>query len=102
MKRVEEPFLIVVFGASGDLANRKLIPALYHLATEQLLPEGFTLLGFARTDYGDEDFRTLVLDGLREHMKDEHNGKNFDEAQGEAFVRHCFYQQGAYDSEESF
>lgn len=102
MKRVEEPFLIVVFGASGDLAHRKLIPALYHLASEQLLPEEFTLLGFARTEYSDEEFRQLLLAGLREHMKDEHNGKGFDQAQGEAFLRHCFYQSGRYDSAESF
>ncbi|CAN5379710.1 glucose-6-phosphate dehydrogenase [soil metagenome] len=102
MKRVEEPFQIVVFGASGDLANRKLIPALYHLATEQLLPEGFVLLGFSRTEYQDEEFRTLILDGLREHMQDEHNGKDFDETQAAAFVRNCFYQQGNYDSKESF
>jgi len=102
MKRVEEPFLIVVFGASGDLANRKLIPALYHLANEQLLPEQFTILGYARTEYTDDEFRELVLDGLRDHMLDEHDGKEFDKAKGAEFVRHCFYQQGKYDSPESF
>lgn len=49
MKRVAQPVLLVVFGASGDLAKRKLIPALYHLYSQGLLHDGFALLGFART-----------------------------------------------------
>ena len=65
MKRLTEPVLIVVFGASGDLAKRKLIPAVYHLAAQQLLPADFTLLGYARTAYSDEEFRALADKGLR-------------------------------------
>jgi glucose-6-phosphate 1-dehydrogenase len=48
---------LVIFGASGDLAKRKLIPALYELAREKLLPENFALVGFARTEMSDDDYR---------------------------------------------
>jgi len=49
--------VLVIFGASGDLARRKLIPALYELAREDLLPQQFALVGFARTPMSDEQFR---------------------------------------------
>ena len=74
MQRIEEPILLVVFGASGDLARRKLIPALYHLAYQNMLPADFTLLGFARTEYTDEEFRELAKEGVQEF-----SGTGFDE-----------------------
>ncbi|MGH8731908.1 MAG: glucose-6-phosphate dehydrogenase, partial [Burkholderiales bacterium] len=51
------PCALVIFGASGDLAKRKLIPALYELAREKLLPANFALVGFSRTDMSDEAYR---------------------------------------------
>src|SRR5450432_2979991 len=48
---------LVIFGASGDLAKRKLIPALYEMAREKLLPEQFSLVGFSRTPMSDDDYR---------------------------------------------
>jgi glucose-6-phosphate 1-dehydrogenase len=51
------PCALVIFGASGDLAKRKLIPALYELAREKLLPQQFALIGFARTEMTDEEYR---------------------------------------------
>src|SRR5437867_1865833 len=51
------PCALVIFGASGDLAKRKLIPAIYEMAREKLLPEKFALIGFARTDMSDDAFR---------------------------------------------
>lgn len=88
MKRIEEPVLLVVFGASGDLAHRKLIPALYHLAYQNLLPPNFTLLGFARTKYSDEEFRELARDGVKKYGQ---NG--VDEHIWRWFERGLFYQQ---------
>jgi glucose-6-phosphate 1-dehydrogenase len=102
MKRVEQPVTIVVFGASGDLAKRKLIPALYHLYHQHLLPKGFTVLGFARTKYSDEQFRELMVEGLRDHMASEHKGKTQDEKDWGEFTQNLFYQSGAYDDSESF
>ena len=52
------PCALVIFGASGDLAKRKLIPALYELMHEKMLnPEKFALVGFARTEMSDDDYR---------------------------------------------
>ncbi len=50
IERTPEPFAMVIFGASGDLTRRKLIPALYNLALERLLPVGFSVVGFARQE----------------------------------------------------
>ena len=97
MKRIEQPVLLVVFGASGDLARRKLIPALYNLAYQNLLPPMFTLLGFARTPYSDEQFRDLARQGIEEFGPfgvDEHVWRGF--SQG------LFYQSGSYDDPDSF
>ncbi len=49
--------ILVIFGASGDLTKRKLIPALYELYIQKLLPEKFAVLGASRTNLSDEDFR---------------------------------------------
>ncbi len=102
MKRMTEPVLIVVFGASGDLAKRKLIPALYHLAKQNLLAPDFALLGYARSDYDDEAFREQVSAGLREHMVSEHNNGTVDEELWADFEQKLFYQSGQYDERASF
>jgi glucose-6-phosphate 1-dehydrogenase len=101
MKRTAPPNLLVVFGASGDLAKRKLLPALFHLDGQGLLHPDFTVLGYARTAMGDEEFRSQTLAALREHNAREHSGA-FDEARAAAFTQRLFYQTGAYDARESF
>src|SRR3712207_7542127 len=62
LPRVPEPCALVVFGITGDLARKKLLPAVYDLANRGLLPTNFALLGFARRDWGDEDFAELARD----------------------------------------
>src|SRR3972149_5026807 len=63
---VPPPCLLVLFGASGDLTKRKLVPALFGLFREKLLPEGFAVLGVSRTPYTDDAFRDYLRDGTRE------------------------------------
>src|SRR5688572_20384746 len=58
------PCAIVIFGASGDLANRKLIPAIYELAHEKLLDERSYVLGFSRSEMSDEEFRKECRTGV--------------------------------------
>ncbi len=65
-ERRPAPFLLVVFGASGDLTRRKLVPALYSLDRKGLLPERFALVGVARRPLGDEAFRSGLQEGLRQ------------------------------------
>jgi len=56
-----KPLIFVIFGASGDLARRKLVPALYDLFKSGLLPDNFALLGVSRSNLSDEDFRNKAF-----------------------------------------
>jgi len=60
---------LVIFGATGDLARRKLLPALYNLAHEGALPERFNLVGISRRDLSDDDFRNQARDSIREYSR---------------------------------
>jgi len=62
--RPSPPLALVVFGASGDLATRKLLPAIAALAEHKALPRGFTVVGVARTQWSDEQFRQAALDAV--------------------------------------
>ena len=63
------PCALVIFGVTGDLARKKLLPAVYDLANRGLLPPGFVVLGFARRDWGDGDFETLAREAAQEHAR---------------------------------
>src|SRR5215471_2315679 len=60
------PCVVVIFGASGDLTKRKLIPALYNLAAADYLPQEFAVLGVSRTEMSDDDFRRKMSENLHE------------------------------------
>ncbi|MBI5080712.1 MAG: glucose-6-phosphate dehydrogenase, partial [Chloroflexi bacterium] len=64
MQRTPQPNTVVIFGASGDLTKRKLVPAFYNLELERLLPTGFAVLGVARRDTSAIEFRKQMLDGI--------------------------------------
>lgn len=76
---------IVIFGASGDLTHRKLIPALYHLFANNLLPENFVILGVSRTVYSDLDFRQKLHTALIEN-------EDIDQKKLDLFCQHLYYQ----------
>ncbi|HVV31190.1 MAG TPA: glucose-6-phosphate dehydrogenase, partial [Mycobacteriales bacterium] len=65
LPRVPDPCALVVFGVTGDLARKKLIPAIYDLSNRGLLPAGFALLGFARRDWSHGDFEELARDAAQ-------------------------------------
>ena len=71
LARTPEPCALVIFGASGDLTRRKLFPALYALAYRRLLPEQFAVVGVARTEMADDDFREQMEQAVREFARDE-------------------------------
>ena len=62
-----DPCVMVIFGAAGDLTARMLIPALYNLARADLLPKEFAVLGVARSQKSDEDFRKKIRDDIKEY-----------------------------------
>jgi glucose-6-phosphate 1-dehydrogenase len=67
--RVVDPALMVIFGGTGDLARRKLLPAIYNLALQRVLPAGFTVVGVAKDDMPDADYRKLVGESIRDHSR---------------------------------
>lgn len=84
-----EPCLLILFGASGDLTRRKLVPALFDLHREKLLPDGFSVLGVSRTAHTDESFRGVLADSAREEL-----GSEFDNAAWGRFAPGLFYHPG--------
>lgn len=94
MKKASDQ-LLVIFGASGDLTARKLLPSLFELHVRELLPEHFCILGAARTDYTDEEYRAEEKKQILEASKN----KELDEAQLDSFLRRVFYL--AFDSTNS-
>src|SRR5262249_18792765 len=62
----DDPFALIIFGASGDLTRRKLMPALWSLFAARTLPEPFVILAVSRTEMSDEEFRTRVREGVAE------------------------------------
>ena len=67
--RVAGPCVLVMFGVTGDLARKKLLPAIYDLANRGLLPPGFSLVGFARRDWENEDFAQVTYEAVKEHAR---------------------------------
>jgi glucose-6-phosphate 1-dehydrogenase len=94
-RRSAEPCALTIFGASGDLTQRKLIPALYALAFRDLLPANFGVVGVARTDMSDEDFREKMRQAVVEHARDEFRQDVWDElAGGFRYVATDFAEKG--------
>ncbi len=62
----EETTTIVIMGATGDLTQRKLLPALFQLGCKGRLPKDLRIVGFARREYSDDQFRELMWEGVRE------------------------------------
>jgi glucose-6-phosphate 1-dehydrogenase len=92
-----DPCAIIMFGASGDLARRKLMPALYDLAFHSCLAPSFRLLGFARTKMSDEDFRKSAGEDLPKGSEE-----GADEGRKSEFLKALQYFSGSYDDPESF
>ena len=87
-----------MFGVTGDLARKKLMPAIYDLANRGLLPPGFSLVGFARRDWADQDFGAIVHDSVRQHARTpfrEEVWRNL--AEGIRFVPGTFDDDDAFD-----
>jgi glucose-6-phosphate 1-dehydrogenase len=69
LPRIAGPCGLVIFGVTGDLSRKKLMPAIYDLANRGLLPPGFALVGFARRDWEDQDFAQVVYESVKEHSR---------------------------------
>ena len=96
--KVKDPLTIVIFGASGDLSRRKLIPALYHLQKDGFLPARFAVVGFSRTPTSDEKFRSDMVEAIREALGAEAPPDIADNP----LVKSLYYVAGNNDDAASF
>ncbi len=93
-----EPTVIVIFGASGDLTQRKVVPALYNLFLDRWLPERFALIGFARTSFTEASFREHLRQGVDQFSR---RGKAHDN-DWQDFTRHLTYIAADYDDSAAY
>jgi len=91
------PTALVIFGASGDLTARKLLPAVYNLGHDNLLPPEFALVGFGRKPVGDDGFRSHAAEAVRTFSRRAPLGEVWDRVAGRAF-----YVAGGYDERDAF
>ena len=98
LTRIAGPSGLVIFGVTGDLSRKKLMPAVYDLANRGLLPPGFSLVGFARRDWEDQDFGKVVHDAVREHARTPWSEEVWQQlAKGIRFVSGEFGDDSAFD-----
>ncbi|TFV73828.1 glucose-6-phosphate dehydrogenase [Blastococcus sp. CT_GayMR19] len=97
LPRVPAPCALVVFGITGDLASKKLLPAVYDLANRGLLPTNFALLGFARRDWEDQDFAELSRTAAQKHAR-----TPWREDVWEQLAADITFVQGAFDDDDAF
>lgn len=97
LPRIAGPSGMVLFGVTGDLSRKKVMPAIYDLANRGLLPPGFSLVGFARRDWADQDFAQIVHDSVREHARTEFREEVWNQlAEGFRFVPGDFDDDAAF------
>ncbi len=96
LMRILQPTQIIILGGGGDLAQRKLLPALFDLYRQTLLPESFRILGLARTNRSNEEYRTLIKDAIMRQAE------NSDPVLLDTFCGHIAYVSGSFDDRKSY
>ncbi len=87
-----QPCSLVILGGGGDLAKRKLFPALYNLALDGVLPTSFVVLGFGRSELRDEDYRAFAQDGIGQY-----SGRPLDAKCWADYEPSLFFMTGSFD-----
>ena len=92
-----EPNTLVIFGAAGDLTRRKLLPAVWNLKLDGLLPENFAVVGFTRRDWDDATFRSGAKEAVAKYSR-----RKLDEEKWPEFEKGLFHSKGAFDDPEAY
>ncbi len=92
-----QPCTLVIFGASGDLARRKLLPAIYNLALDGVLPANIAVVGFSRTEYDDQQFRGLAQESIEKYSRRPLDAEHWPDVE-----RSIFYVPGSPNDLESY
>src|SRR5690349_22669448 len=96
-RAVPQPCAIVIFGATGDLTHRKLLPALYNLAADGELPPAVTVIGFARRPKSDDDFRKEMVESVKKFSRQTVRDEIW-----KTFAQTLFYHQSDFADENGF
>ncbi|MBV8863671.1 MAG: glucose-6-phosphate dehydrogenase, partial [Mycobacterium sp.] len=97
LPRIAGPCALVIFGVTGDLARKKVVPAVYDLANRGLLPPTFALVGFARRDWDHEDFTNEIYTSVKEHSR-----TPFRQAIWDRLAEGCRFVKGSFDDDAAF
>ncbi|MBA2275336.1 MAG: glucose-6-phosphate dehydrogenase, partial [Chloroflexi bacterium] len=97
LERIPPPCILVIFGATGDLAQRKILPAIYNLRRAGLLPPESAILGFARRDLSDDDYRELAREAIVAHSR-----VPLEKGIWSDFADSIHYQQGQFGDRSDF
>jgi len=96
--QLTEPCILVIFGATGDLTARRLVPSLYTLAYEGLLPSQFACVGFARREKTHEQFREEMVKAISEHARN----KEIDQGIWQSFSEQLFYHRSEFEDDDGY
>jgi len=96
--RTIDPCILVIFGATGDLTGRRLVPAIYQLGREGSLPSNFACVGFARRPKTDEQFRNELKEDIATYSRT----KPIDETFWQSFQEQIFYHRSEFDADEGY
>lgn len=96
--KTHEPCAIVIFGATGDLTQRKLLPTLAHLAHDHPLPQPFSIVAFARRPMNDEQWRGMAIESVKKYLEGEH----LDDKSLHDFAQSLFYCQADVDDRAGY
>lgn len=96
-RRMPQPCTLVIFGATGDLTHRKLVPALYNLALDGDLPTSLTVVGFARRDKSNEEFRAELEEAARKFSR-----QPIEDELWETFSNSIFYHRSEFSDQEGY
>lgn len=97
LARIPGPSALILFGVTGDLARKKLMPAIYDLANRGLLPPGFALVGFARREWSNQDFEQVVRESVEKHARTQ-----FDPLVWERLAKGFRFVQGEFSDDTAF
>src|ERR1700759_4834204 len=97
LPQIAGPCAVVIFGVTGDLARKKVVPAIYDLANRGLLPPNFALVGFARRDWDDAAFAEEVLQDVKAHSR-----TPFRQVIWDRLADGCRFVEGTFDDDAAF
>jgi glucose-6-phosphate 1-dehydrogenase len=92
-----DSFIMIIFGGTGDLSKRKILPSLYYLFINNMVKENFYIIASGRSDYSDNDYRDLSVSSIKEFSPE-----NYNESKCNEFAKHLYYARGNINDHEHF